>query len=373
VRRLAVVLAIAILLTLCACTQEHAPEASYSTTQYSLSISDDKVVSSVDWVVNVEKDPERDFVILNFTDIQLGTSSYIVGSERMKTMIKALIEKVQPDLITMTGDMSYGCGPAIYGICSYIDSFGIPWAPIYGNHDMENSGMSPTTLAKVLNNYSNCLFKDGPVNLIVDPNYNVDGKGNYVVNVVEKVNDGFKVIKSLVFFNTCTEGITELQMSWYQDCMDSVQQYGEGGVVSSVAFMHIPLPEYLDAAYAAFKTWNVSLAETYTTSAWESGYENSFGAWHSGVDYRESFAGAADIFKSKGNDLVVCGHNHKNCYCIDYDGMTYLYALKTGTGHSYEEGMEGGTEIKISGTGDFAVQHCFFYDNHGCDYTPQSF
>ncbi len=372
-RKLAVVLAIAIILAICSCTQETAPEASYEKTIYSLSLSDGKVVSNVDWVANLEKDPDRDFVILNFTDIQLGTSAYIVGSDRLKTMLKALVDKVQPDLITMTGDMSYGCGPAIYGMCSYIDSFGIPWAPIYGNHDMENSGMSPDTLAKVLDNYSNCLFKAGPENLAVDPNYNAEGKGNYVVNIVETDNDGFKVIKSLVFFNSCTEGITELQMDWYQDCMDSVQQYGEGGVVTSAAFMHIPLPEYRVAAINAFKTWNVSLAETYTAAAWESGYEASFGAWHSGVDYRETFSGAADIFKSKGNDLVVCGHNHTNCFCIDFDGMTYLYALKTGQGHSYEEGMEGGTEIKISNSGDFAVQHCFFYDDYGCYYTPQSF
>ncbi len=369
----AVLAAFALLLTLCACAERTAPEASYTPTQYSLSISDDEVISSVDWVVSLEKDPDEDFVILNLTDIQLGTTSFQLERNRTRTILTALVEKVQPDLITMTGDISYGCGPAVYGICSMIDSFGIPWAPIYGNHDFENSGMSPETLAKVLKNYKHCLFKDGPANLAVDPNYGVDEKGNYVVNIVERENDGFKVVKSLVFFNSGSEGLTELQMDWYQDCMDSVQQYGEGGVVSSVSFMHIPIQGYQEAAYAAFKTWNISLEESYTPEVWEAGYEESFGVWHSGIDYRESFEDADDVFKSSGNDLVVCGHDHTNSFCIDHDGMTYLFSLKTGHGHSYEEGMEGGTEIRIDGDGEATVRHCFFYDDHGCYYTPQSF
>ncbi|MBQ7507754.1 MAG: metallophosphoesterase, partial [Spirochaetales bacterium] len=135
--------ALVLALALCACAQKTAPQASYSTTHYTLSVSDGKVVSDADWVVNIEKDSSKDFVILNLTDIQLGTSAFQIEFPRIRTMISALVEKVRPDLITMTGDMSYGCGPAIYGICSFIDSFEIPWAPVYGNHDFENSGMSP--------------------------------------------------------------------------------------------------------------------------------------------------------------------------------------------------------------------------------------
>ncbi|MBR2281414.1 MAG: metallophosphoesterase [Spirochaetales bacterium] len=369
----AVLATIVLVLVLSSCLQGVEPHASYDRTSYALSLSSNGVVSDKDWVVNVEKDPGKDFVILNLTDIQLGTSAYLVEFPRIRTMISALVEKVRPDLITMTGDMSYGCGTAIYGMCSFIDSFGIPWAPIYGNHDFENSGMSPVTLAKVLGNYSNCIFKDGPKNLAVDPDYGVEAFGNYVVNIVERKNDGFQVVKSLVFFNSGTNGITDLQMDWYQDCVDSVQRYGKGGVVSSVAFMHIPIYEYRTAALNAYRHWSADLATTYTADAWEPGYEGSFGTWHEGIGYRDGHEGFAEVFKSGGTDLLVCGHNHTNCFCIEYDGLTYLYALKTGPGCYYEEGMEGGTEIRISSEGAFSVQHCFYYDGHGCYYTPQSF
>ena len=120
-KRFAFLTAILVLiLALCACAQKTAPQASYSTTRYSLSLSGGRVVSDTDWVVNIEKDSTEDFVILNLTDIQLGTSAFQIEFPRIRTIISALVEKVGPDLITMTGDMSYGCGPAIYGICSFI-------------------------------------------------------------------------------------------------------------------------------------------------------------------------------------------------------------------------------------------------------------
>ena len=375
-KRFAFLTAILVLiLALCACAQKTAPQASYSTTRYSLSLSGGRVVSDTDWVVNIEKDSTEDFVILNLTDIQLGTSAFQIEFPRIRTIISALVEKVGPDLITMTGDMSYGCGPAIYGICSFIDSFGIPWAPVYGNHDFENSGMSPDTLAKVLDNYSNCLFKDGPRNLAFDALHGEEVRGNYVVNIVQKSEEGFEVVKSLIFMNSGTDGITELQMQWYADCMESVKPYGDGGDVSCAAFMHIPIYDFRNAAYAAIKgSWYaVSLQESYTSGPWKSGYENSFGVNHEGVAYRTKREGFGALFRDKGCDLLVCGHDHNNCSCIEYEGITYLFALKTGPGCYYEEGMEGGTEISIDGSGASTVRHCFFYDGKGCYYTPQDF
>lgn len=358
---------------LCACSQNTPPSPHYSHTTYTLELQGDEVVSDTDWVVVLEKDPAKDFVILNLTDIQLGTGEYLGSFDHIRRMVTALVEKTQPDLITVTGDTSYGCNTAVYGICSFIDSFGIPWAPVYGNHDFENSGMSPDTLALVFGNYRNCLFKNGPSCLAVDERYGVEAKGNYVVDIVEKQNDAFTLVKSLVFFNSRTNGITDLQIQWYRDCMESAAPYGNGSEVPSAVFMHIPIPEYRDAAYAAYRDWNASLIESYTEEAWNDGYKDSFGAWHEGVSSGATPYGFAAILKEGGNDLVVCGHDHKNCFCIDHEGMTYLFTLKTGPGCYYEEGMEGGTEISVGSSGTATVRHCFFYEGHGCYYTPQEF
>ena len=350
--------ALILLVLLCSCTGQTTLEAQYSPVNYKLELSGGEVVSDVPWVVNLEKDPSRDFVILGLTDIQLGGTDYLLSFDHIERMVTSLVEKVKPDLITITGDFSYGNWNSNLGICSFIDSFGIPWAPVYGNHDFENSGMSPDTLAKVFGCYGNCVFRNGPTCLAVDTDTNVEAHGNYVVNIIEKQADTFKVSKSLVFFNSGTEGITDYQMQWYQDCMDSVSPYGNGDPVSSAAFMHIPLYEYRLAANAAYKKY-ASLEESYTPEAWNTGYESSFGVRHEGIGYRDTKPGYAEILKSKGNDLVVCGHNHTNCFCIGYDGMTYLYCLKTGPGCYYEEGMEGGTQIRITDTGSTDVNHWF--------------
>ena len=356
---------------LCACSQNLSPR--YDHTTYTLGLRGNEVVSDTDWVVVLEKDPAKEFVILNLTDIQLGTGDYLAEFDHIERMVTALVEKTKPDLITVTGDTSYGCNTPVYGICSFIDSFGIPWAPVYGNHDFENSGMSPDTLALVFGNYRNCVFRNGPSCLAVDPRYGVEAKGNYVVDIVERQDDGFRLVKSLVFFNSGTKGITGLQMEWYRDCMESAAPYGKGEEISSAVFMHIPIPEYLDAALAAYRDRNASLMESYTEEAWNDGYKDSFGAWHEGVSSASTPYGLAAIMKDAGNDLVVCGHDHNNCYCIGYDGMTYLFTLKTGPGCYYEAGMEGGTEITIGSSGAASVRHCFFYEGHGCYYTPQDF
>ena len=371
-RRIPAVLAVLFcVLLLCCCSGNVPLKAQYNPTSYTLTLSGDEVESDVPWVVNLTKDPAEDFVILAITDIQLGGTDYRLNFDHIERMVTALVEKVNPDLIAITGDFSYGNWNTDFGICSFIDSFGIPWAPVYGNHDFEDSGMSPDTLAEVFECYSNCVFRDGPALLAVDTDTNVEAHGNYVVNIIEKQADTFKVCKSLVFFNSRTVGITDYQMQWYQDCMDSVSAYMD--TRSSAVFMHIPIPEYRDAALVAYKNHWASLKESYTSEAWNTGYESSFGAWHEGIGYRETKSGYADILKTKGNDLLVCGHNHTNCFCIDYDGMKYVYVLKTGPGCYYEKGMEGGTEITVSSSGDVTVRNCFFYEGHGCYYTPQDF
>ena len=369
-KRLSVLLAVlSIILLLCSCSANASLEASYTPKTYTLTLADNGVVSDVDWVVNLEKTHGEDFVILGLTDIQLSSTEYILNFDHIREMVTSLVETAKPDLIVYLGDMSYGHWTSDLGICSFLDSFGIPWAPVYGNHDFEDSGMSPGTLSQVFRSFGNCVFKDGPDLLAVDLANNVEAKGNYVVNIIERKPDSFEVVKSLVFFNSGTRGITDLQMQWYADCMDSVKPYGTS--VSSAIFMHIPIYEYRTAANAACKGY-ATLEESYTPEVWNTGYESSFGARHEGIGYRDTKPGYAEILKSKGNDLVVCGHNHTNCFCIGYDGMTYLYCLKTGPGCYYEEGMEGGTQIRISDTGSTDVNHWFFYDGLGCFSTPQA-
>ena len=62
---------------LCACSQNTPPSPHYSHTTYTLELQGDEVVSDTDWVVVLEKDPAKDFVILDIQVSEPGASSVV--------------------------------------------------------------------------------------------------------------------------------------------------------------------------------------------------------------------------------------------------------------------------------------------------------
>ena len=90
--------------------------------------------------------------------------------------IRSLITQTNPDLIFITGDMIYGSfddkGSTFEWFCVFMDSFEIPWAPVFGNHDNE-SVKGVAWQCEKLQKSKNCLFRRG----------NVSGNGNYTVGI----------------------------------------------------------------------------------------------------------------------------------------------------------------------------------------------
>lgn len=317
---------------------------------YTLSLKGGAVVSNRSWVKVIEKNPDKDFVILNFTDIQQSATTLGIESPEIFEMMDRIVAKVKPDLITYTGDISYGCPTPVYAICSKIDSYGIPWAPVYGNHEFEDSGMSPETLSKVLQNYKHCLFANGPAKLAIDET-GIEAKGNYVVNVVENNGTDFKVVKSLIFMNSGTVGIMESQVPWYEDCVDTVKKYGSD--VSTAVFTHIPVDGCDDAFDYVYPKVNYS--------RWMYTSEDCFGICENG-SWRKGDPLTEVLYDKGSTDLFVCGHYHVNCFCIKYRGIKFVYALKTGPGCYYDEALNGATKIKVSSDGDSEVEFIFSSD-----------
>ena len=59
--------------------------------------------------ITIEKDPEKDFVILNLADVQLKDNVvYGTAGEYTEVMVEKLIAEKKPDLITLTGDNAWG-------------------------------------------------------------------------------------------------------------------------------------------------------------------------------------------------------------------------------------------------------------------------
>ena len=123
----------------------------------------------------LEKQPGKDFVILNITDVQLlDYEVYGKNGELAKNTIDKLVNDVQPDLITMTGNKGLGT-MAYLELIRKIDSYGIAWAPIMGNHDGQGI-LSEFWAAYNFSKAENCLFRFGPKDM---------GYGNYVINITE--------------------------------------------------------------------------------------------------------------------------------------------------------------------------------------------
>ena len=78
-------------------------------------------------MITLQKKPGKDFKILNLTDPQLGTSEWEEGHKNRAILmytISELVKKVNPDLITITGDLAWaGHNEAYDALANFMDSF----------------------------------------------------------------------------------------------------------------------------------------------------------------------------------------------------------------------------------------------------------
>ena len=93
-------------------------------------------------MIILKKQANKNFIVLNLTDPQLGTSEWEDGHKNRNILeytITKLIKQTNPDLITVSGDLAWaGQEPAYEMFGNFIESFQIPWAIVWGNHDNQN-------------------------------------------------------------------------------------------------------------------------------------------------------------------------------------------------------------------------------------------
>lgn len=304
---------------------------------------------TADYAVRLNKSPNKDFVVLNLTDIQM-TDNETFGEvgERVKATIDKLVEETKPDLITLTGDnawrfLSYN------DLIRTIDSYGVPWAPVMGNHDGQGCP-SEFWCAYNLAHAKNSLFRFGPKDM---------GYGNYVIQIYE--NDA--IVHTLIMMDTHNdlrdganingekdEGYDHLwenQFGWYTWVVKGTETLA-GKNVESTVFFHIPLREYNDA-------WDMATEDGQYKPEYA---DTCFGTKHEGVCCPPANNGFFTLMKDLGSTKnVICGHDHINSYSIPYEGIRLTYGLKTGEACYWEPEMSGGTTVTISSGGTATVAH----------------
>ena len=308
---------------------------------------------TADYCIELEKDPDEDFVILNLADVQLKDDLvYEEAGIKTEEMIDELVRQTDPDLITLTGDNAWGT-IAYIKLIHQIDSYGIPWAPIMGNHDGQCC-INEFWAAYLLYDAENCLFEFGPKDM---------GYGNYIINITENG----RIIHTLFMLDTHNSAEYTLedgstvggydhlwnnQIEWYKWAVNGIAEI-TGSTVESSVFMHIPVCEYREAWVSTFGSDEIgSLPEDLAPEA--------TGGCGESPCCPPANNGFFDVCKELGSTKnMFAGHDHANDFQIYYEGIRLNYTLKTGYGAYYTEGLTGGTVIEIGSDGSAYAEHIY--------------
>ena len=314
--------------------------------------------------IELEKTPGEDFVVLNLADIQLSDEN-VFADEGVytKELITKLVEANDTDLITLSGDNAWG--PVSYiEVVSWIDSFGIPWAPVMGNHDGEGC-ISEFWASYQMYEAENCLFEFGPKDM---------GYGNYIINITENddivhtffMMDTHDSAEYTLEDGTYIDGYDHLwenQLLWYEWAVNGIEELA-GHSVESTVIMHIPVTEYIDA-------WEmVSITNEDGTSK----INPDFAAVATGQKGEDCCPGAVNngffsLVKELGSTkTILVGHDHRNDFTVLYDGILLAYGVKTGFGSYWSPDRIGGTTITVDSEGSAELeQHYYDLDRCGWD------
>lgn len=307
---------------------------------------DSSMEYSLDDTVVLKKEKGEDFVILNITDTHFSDYDYRAFTAfDVEAKIKSLVAAVKPDLITVSGDIvctdsSYY---AIRRITDLFESFGIPWAPMFGNHDAEGN-CDRNFLADVMMSAPNCIMSKG------DPDM---GVGNYIINIAEENEDGsLDVIESVIIMD-CRAPDRKKQIEWFKWAAEGINTLTDCSAEISIV-SHIPLWEYQEAYDQAWDSEN---------NCWREGFDaygecNESICYDSAADGTPALEGLFDAMKESSTaKYYFCGHEHLNNFSIEYEGIRLTYCLKVGMGSGYNFKFSGGTEIRIGSDGVNRILH----------------
>lgn len=339
---------------------------------------------------------DQPFVILQLTDMQVIDAGQCRTPDRLNdkeyaawktenvekccySPIRRVVEASQPDLLIITGDMIYGefddSGRALDSFIAFMESFGIPWAPVFGNHDNE-SAIGVVAQCEKLESAPHCLFSRGES----------PGNSNYTVGIYDHAEDGSSHLSRVLYMldsNTCyggtdpalahVYGVTDQQRE--RMCLNAATLHAKHGLVPGFACFHIPTQDYIramiDAGYQSADeddAGNFILVGTASATRndadilspntcedsnpsriltpahpGDNGYKNEI------MKIGNFPPAMSETFLSANVDGVFMGHCHRcQISVMGKDGIRYTHGVKTGTYDYHTRGRIGGTVITLS-------------------------
>ncbi|AEO63221.1 uncharacterized protein THITE_2108159 [Thermothielavioides terrestris NRRL 8126] len=236
---------------------------------------------------------------------------------RTLDFVAKVLEEERPNLVVLSGDqVNGGTAPdaqtAIFKYAQLLIKHKIPYVSIFGNHDDEGS-MSRSAQMDLIEKLPYSLSKAGPLD--------VDGVGNYYIEVLARGSSGHSAI-TVYLLDTHSyspnerkypgyDWIKKSQIDWFRSTAQGLKkkhkEYTHHHM--DVAFIHIPLPEYVSPNLTLVGDWK----EPSTAPAYNSGFY--------------------DALVEEGVVMVSCGHDHVNEYCAlsrAEDGTPALWMCHAG-------------------------------------------
>lgn len=280
----------------------------------------------------------------SFKVLTLGDIQYRLISEEQKALIKAIIDREDPDLVIFTGDNcrykydhpdNSEFTQYVSDMVGYIEEKEIPWCHVFGNHDAEDTNLSKERQQAVYESFEYCVSSSGPED--------INGIGNYVLPVYS--SDG-KEIRSAVWCldsgmytsdgvdtsvsqsGTVTDYIRQNQVDWYKAISAELTAQNGGVPVYGMMAFHIPLQESVtawDNREILGLEWNGEKRETICCSPYHS-------------TLFEAIKACGDV------KAIANAHDHINDYALKYQGvwLTCGGSAGTSTNTSRAEDMLGG-------------------------------
>lgn len=264
------------------------------------------------------------FKIVQITDLHYKLG--VKASEQGLACVREMVQTEKPDLVVVTGDIIYSA-PADSTLSVVLKTFaqlGVPFCMTFGNHDYDFKTPA-VALYNQMQKTPNCVM---PV---------LQGKNtDYSLPILS--SNGKRTAAVLYCIDTHNkpaiggiggyQWISHNQITWYRQRSMVYKQKNGGKPVPSLAFLHIPLPEF---NYATDNTqcpmYGSRLEKAYSPSL------------NSGM-----FASIKEMGDIMG---VFCGHDHDNDYAVSYLNVLLAHGRFSGGNTEYNHLTRGARVIVL--------------------------
>lgn len=292
--------------------------------------------------------------IMVFSDIHLGYLDNLSSKlglhnkqdDNVLLQIRKAVEEEEPSLLIFLGDNIEGrdSGKEFRKFCDTVDSFGVPWTLVFGNHDGDAAiyggsedywlKADKAMMANIAEKYKNSLFRSGFSVLFDNGIYTV---GNDVINLFVNNNHIYNLVlmdsnSYLPVTNNQNDiryeydYIREEQVAWY-DWATKNQD------IPNMVFMHIPIAQYKSAFAGNKQKFN---------------------------EVQRVDTGLFDKMKNNGATDIFAGHYHNISLDGVYENIKFHFAVTSSKKRLYNLAKAGYKLITISDDGETLTENKLF-------------